>query len=103
MPQKQPPAITAVCSPLVLATAASAVGLGTAAIVLSPAVQAIAPPSVSTNSSADMREKSVINSPQSLADVLRRLRLLRVARRMKVSRRPELSEPCGVTFAALAH
>src|SRR5882672_9820543 len=53
MPQKQPPARTAVCSDLAVASVASAAGLGTAA--RSPALQATTPTRVIINSRADTR------------------------------------------------
>src|SRR5580692_6767685 len=90
MPQKQPPATTAVCCVLLVAIGASTAGFGMAVIGLSPALQAIAPPSVTINRRVDAREKLLINELLLSEVVMFRARILRVASFTKVSSLPNL-------------
>src|SRR5713226_916670 len=59
MPQKQPPATTAVCSALVVANVASTAGLGMVAPGRSPALQATTPARATIKSTADTRERKL--------------------------------------------
>jgi hypothetical protein len=56
MPQKQPPAATAVCSAWAVASVASTAGFGTVALGRSPALQATTPARATIKSTADTRE-----------------------------------------------
>src|SRR5271156_1977458 len=85
MPQKQPPATTAVCSPLGVEIAISTAGFGTAATGLSPALQAIAPATVSIKTTADMREKLVITNSSRPSLLIIRAQPLRLAKPTKVT------------------
>src|SRR3982074_1331381 len=57
MPQKHPPATTAVCSPLLVAMSASTAGFGKAVIALSAALQLTTAKRVTIKSRIEMREK----------------------------------------------
>src|ERR1700676_2201662 len=89
MPQKQPPAITAVCSPLLLAIGASTAGFGTTLVALSPALQAIAPASTTIKAKIEKRERRpyiaesswIPGSLESLADQKLRTFPIRLAGR----------------------
>src|SRR5260370_15184510 len=86
MPQKQPPATTAVRSALVVASVASTAGFGTVAPARSPALQATTPARITIKSTADMREGKLntVNSFDRLGSRYRAL-LNRVAPGIKVT------------------
>src|SRR5260370_40844307 len=89
MPQKQPPATTAVCSALVVANVASTAGFGTVALGRSPALQATTPTRVTIQSTADTREGKLLitNSFERPAvDSERLFNNSRVGSRTKVTR-----------------
>src|SRR5580700_2784036 len=91
MPQKQPPATTAVCSPLLVAIGASTAGYGTAEVALSPALQAITPAKVTIKSAADMRERLLITIPPDPVHRSSGLDWLESGKQRKLQR--ELSQP----------
>src|SRR6266478_9199647 len=86
MPQKQPPAMTAVCSALAVASVASTVGLGMVAPGRSPALLATTPARITIKSPADTREGKLkmVNSFDRLGSRHRAL-LNRVAAGRKVT------------------
>src|SRR6266852_1847545 len=86
MPQKQPPAITAVCSALAVAIVASTAGLGMVAPGRSPALQATTPARITIKGPADTREGklNMVNSFDRLSSRHRAL-LNRVASGRKVT------------------
>jgi len=86
MPQKQPPAITAVCWPLVDAIGTSTAGVGRVPFVLSPALHAVTPAHVSTKMTADKRETKldITNSLAASASKVREPVLLESGERQKL-------------------